>query len=72
MKYRIIETEIGPEGSGYSVWQVQSFRNDSWDVDPRTWDATRCGYFRDYAEALRRFNEIVYPKKPKVIIEVEV
>lgn len=79
MKYRIVESEIEPyesidgtERPAYPVWTVQSFRNGAWDVDMRTWNPNSCGYFRDYREALRRFNEIVYPKPLKVLIEVEV
>lgn len=68
LQLRLIETTI----AGSPVWIIQSFRNNAWDVDMRTWDPSHCGYFRNEHAAHFRFDELINPKKPKVLKEATV
>jgi hypothetical protein len=78
MKYRIVRhdweaREIAPgcKCEARTVYEIQSFTHGDWRLDMRTWDPNHCGYISSYTEALKRFNELVYPKKPTVILEAE-
>ena len=81
MKYRIVEVEMKnsflfdvgqcEELPPLIRYQIQSFRNGAWDVDMRTWNPNSCGYIDSLEKAKTLFNELVYPKLPKVILEVD-